>query len=100
MLIRQAIWTCKLLFYINADDHRDNDSAWDPAYTFVTAPLVRSIIDCLYNVTRILQSPRDNGKAFRQSGLRKELEGADTDQNKYGGQPDWDEVHQEQATES
>jgi hypothetical protein len=55
ILIRQAIYTCNLLFYLHADERRENDCHWNHAYTFVTAPLVRTMIDVLYNVTFILQ---------------------------------------------
>jgi hypothetical protein len=30
VLIRQAIDTCNLLFYVNADERRDNDCYWYP----------------------------------------------------------------------
>jgi len=94
-LIRQATFTCKFFFYLNADERRAEDTHWDTAYTFVAAPLVRTIIDCLYNITYILQAPRSNGKAFRQAGYRKELEGMDSDEKKYSGQSDWDDYFKE-----
>ena len=92
VLMRQAAITVNLLFYLNADERREGDPFWTPAYTFVTAPLVRSIIDCLYNITFILQNPRVNGPAFRKSGYKKELSDLNEDEKGYGGQPEWD-VH-------
>jgi hypothetical protein len=89
-MIRQAIYTCKLLFYINADERRENDCNWNPAYTFVTAPLIRNLIDCLYNVTLILENPSTNGAAFCKSGFKRELQALEDDETRYGGQPDWD----------
>jgi hypothetical protein len=52
--------------------------------------LVRSLIDCLYNVTAILQSPADKGPAYRKSGLRKILNDLDEDHQRYSGQPEWE----------
>jgi hypothetical protein len=89
-IIRQAMYTCNLLFYINADERRENDCTWNSAYTFVTAPLIRSLIDCLYNVTRILEDPGINGAVFCKSGFKKELSDLQEDETRYGGQPDWD----------
>jgi hypothetical protein len=47
------------------------------------------VIDCLYNITFILQNPRENGTAFRKSGFKKELTDLDADQKRYGGKLDW-----------
>jgi len=79
-----------LLFYLNADDRRKMDCYWRSAYTVVALPLIRNMIDCLYNVTAILQDPRKNGPWFRKSGYRKLLEGLDQDQARYGDDPEWD----------
>jgi hypothetical protein len=90
VMIRQAIYTTNLLFYINADERRETDCYWTPAYTFVTAPLVRSIIDSLYNITLILEDPQTNGPAFRKSGFKKEISDLNEDEVRYGGRSDWD----------
>jgi len=90
VLIRQAMYTYALLFYVNADKRRESDSDWNPIYTIVTLPLVRSLIDCLYNVTAILQDPGIKGPAFRKSGFKKTLEDLDADEQHYGGRPEWD----------
>jgi hypothetical protein len=90
VLIRQAQHTYDLLFYLNADDRRETDSYWRPAYTVVVLPLIRNMIDCLYNITAILQDPWKNGLWFRKSGYKKLLEGLDQDQARYGGDPEWD----------
>ncbi len=77
VLIRQAMYTYSFLYYIHADERRENDCYWSPAYTFIAAPLIRSIIDCLYNITFILQNPGVNGPMFRKSGLKKALDDLD-----------------------
>ena len=71
VLIRQAIYTYNLLFYVNADERRETDCYWRIAYSIVTLPLIRNMIDSLYNVTAILQDPSTNGPWFRKSGYKK-----------------------------
>jgi len=90
VLVRQTMHTYDLLFYLNADERRENDCYWRNAYTIVTLPLIRNMIDCLYNITAILQNPRLNGPWFRKSAYRKMLEAFDEDQARYGGRPEWD----------
>jgi hypothetical protein len=88
-MIRQALATYHLLFYLNADERREQDCYWNNSYGVVTAPLVRSMIDCLYNITAILEDP-ENGIAYRRSGLKKRLADIEEDEKNYGGKPDWD----------
>ena len=73
VLIRQAKYTCNLLFYLNADERRETDCYWRNAYTIIALPLIRNMIDCLYNITAILQNPSVNGPWFRMSGYQKLL---------------------------
>jgi hypothetical protein len=94
-LIRQAMYTCDLLFYLHADERRESDCYWKPAYTFVSAPLIRSVIDCLFNVTLILQNSSANGPAYCLSGFKKELRDLDEDEQKYGGRADWEPYFRE-----
>lgn len=91
VLIRQAMRTYDLLFYINADDRRKGDCFWKPEYSIVALPLVRNMIDCLYNITAILQDPRRNGPWFRKSGYKRALKALDADMSRYGGQKKWDD---------
>ena len=91
VLIRQAMYTYNLLFYLNADERRQKDPHWRTAYGIVVLPLVRNMIDDLYNVTAILQSPATNGTRFRMSGFRAALAAFDEDEARYGGRPEWDE---------
>jgi hypothetical protein len=91
VLIRQTMYTYDLLFYLNADERRETDPYWRNAYTIVTLPLIRNMIDCLYNITAILQNPSVNGPWFRKSGFRKALAALDEDESRYGGQQKWDD---------
>jgi hypothetical protein len=91
ILMRQAMYTYDLLFYLNADERRQRDCYWRPAYGIVVLPVVRSMIDCLYNITLILQDPTINGPWFRKSGFKKVLAALDEDEARYGGRPEWDE---------
>jgi len=61
---------------------------WRAYYTFVALPLVRSIIDCLYNITVMLDDPRTKPAEFRRSGYRLALEALQEDETKYAAKPD------------
>jgi hypothetical protein len=90
VLIRQAMWTYSLLFYLNAEERRDTDSNWRDAYTIVTLPLVRNMIDCLFNITLILQDPAVYGPRFRLGGFKKMQAVLTEAEKRYGGKPEWD----------
>ncbi len=90
VLMRQMLHTYALLFYLNADDRRQNDCYWRTSYSIVTLPLIRNMIDGLYNITVILENPSVNGPWFRKSGFRKALNALDEDNARYGGQEKWD----------
>jgi len=57
VLVRQAQRTYDLFFYLNADEHRTSPD-WRPLYTIVALPSVRSMIDCPYNITVMLDDPK------------------------------------------
>lgn len=95
-LLRQAQQTYNLFFFVNADKRRFKDPDWRVAYAAVMLPLVRTMIDCFYNVTAILQNPGVNGYLFRSSGYRLRLEALDADAQRYGGDPKWDDWIQRQ----
>jgi len=99
VLMRQAQYTYDLLFYLHAEERRKTDCYWRPAYTFVVLPLIRNMIDDLYNITAILQDPGRNGPWFRKHGYRKLLAGFDEDQARYGGKTEWDEWIKKGRTE-
>jgi len=94
-IIRQALATYHLLFYLNADERREQDCYWNNNYGVVTAPLVRSMIDCLYNITAILEDP-NRGVDYRKSGLKKRLADIEEDEQNYAGKPEWDTYNGDQ----
>ena len=89
MMVRHSIATYDLLFYLNADERREQDCFWRTRHGVVTASLVRTLIDCLYNVTAILESPTEKGILYRASGLKKRLGDIEDDEKTYGDKPDW-----------
>jgi len=95
MMIRHSVATYNMLFYLNADKRREDDCFWNNKYGVVTAQVVRSMIDCLYNITAILENPADNGPAYRKSGLKNRLRDIEADEERYHGRPDWDEFNSE-----
>jgi hypothetical protein len=90
VLVRHAMYTYNLLFYLNADERRETDCYWRNAYSVIVFPLIRNVIDDLYNITFILQAPAINGEWFRKSGYKKLLAGIDEDEQRYRD-PKWDE---------
>jgi hypothetical protein len=90
IMIRHALSTYQLLFYLNADERRKNDLDWKDTYGVAAMPLVRSLIDCLYNMTSILQNPVERGAAYHKSGIKKTLIDLDEDHRRYRGQPQWE----------
>src|SRR5260370_35541373 len=91
MMLRYSLSVYDLLFYLNADVRRNNDVDWSVRYGVTGMSLVRSLIDCLYNITSILENPAGKASEYRKSGLRKTLEDLNEDQYRYGGNPKWDE---------
>ena len=97
-MLRYAASIYNLLNYLNADERRKGDCYWFVRYGVTAMSLVRSLIDCLYNVTAILESPAENGPAYRKSGLRRTLADLEEDLEKYGGQGEWESYLQERRT--
>lgn len=90
VLLRSSNETYNLLCYLNADDRVERDCTFRPIYTVVTSPLVRNIIDNLYNITLILNDPMRFGREFRLSGIKKTRRNLVEDEAKYSGRPEWD----------
>ncbi|MGB7281940.1 MAG: hypothetical protein WBE13_06740 [Candidatus Acidiferrum sp.] len=90
MMLRQALRTYDLFFFINADERRKNDPDWRVGYSAAILPLIRCLIDCLYNITSILNNPGPKGYQLRESGYKLTLAALDADETRYGGDPKWD----------
>jgi hypothetical protein len=88
VLLRQAQRTYDLFFYLNADEKREQDCHWRPHYSIVALPLVRCMIDCLYNITAMLEDPTIKAADFRRSGYRLALKALEEDEQRYGNRPD------------
>lgn len=89
VMLRLDLKIYELFFYLNADV-RKQDPAWHIGYNAGVLPLVRCMIDCLYNITALLENPKENGRHFRASGYRQMLEAVAEDEKRYGGDPQWD----------
>jgi hypothetical protein len=90
MMLRYSVSVYRLLYYLNADVRRANDENWRMEYGVSAMSLVRSLIDCLYNVTAILQNPQQKGAEYRMSGIRKMFADLQEDEDEYGGDAKWD----------
>ncbi len=90
ILIRQARNTYNFMYWVHSDDVRDI-YGWRDNFTFACEPLVRTLMDNLFNITLLLQDPHTNGKRFRASGLRKGLQLIEAELARYKGQQEWDE---------
>src|ERR1700722_10649534 len=90
VMIRQAQSIYDLFFFLNADERRKKDVNWRVAYSAAVLPLVRCMIDCLYNITVLLDDAETNGPQFRQSGYNQSLRALKADEERYGGDPKWD----------
>jgi hypothetical protein len=88
-MVRQVLKVYELFFYINADARR-SDASWHIGFPAALLPVLRTMIDCLYNVTTILDDPAVNGKYFRASGYGQMLESIAEDEKTYGGSKEWD----------
>jgi hypothetical protein len=96
VMIRQALKIYELFFYLNADERRKTDPFWHVGYSAAVLPLIRCMIDCLYNITALLDSPVERGQRFRASGYRRMLDALSADEERYGGDPNWDAYIEEQ----
>ncbi|MGI8990580.1 MAG: hypothetical protein ACR2I2_13505 [Bryobacteraceae bacterium] len=95
MLIRYGASVYNLLNYLNADERRKEDCYWYVRYGVTGMSLVRSLIDCLYNVVAILEDPAEKAPQYRKSGLKKTLDDIDEDLKQYADQQDRQESLQQ-----
>jgi len=89
-LLRYAASIYNLLNYLNADERRKEDCDWHSRYGVTGMTLVRSLIDCLYNVSAILDDPAAKAASYRKSGIRQVLLELDETAEKFRGQPEWE----------
>jgi len=90
VMLRQSLGIYYLFFLLNSDERREKEASWT-TYSAAALPLVRCMIDSLYNITAILTDPSIKGRQFRVSGYKQILDGLDADERRYGGDPKWDE---------
>jgi len=87
--IRQAQNTYNFLYWVHSDDMRGS-VGWRDEYTVACEPLVRNLVDNLFNITLLLRDPFTRGRQFRASGIRKSFMYVAADETRYSGKPDWD----------
>jgi hypothetical protein len=89
VMLRQSLAIYELFCFVNADETRKSGS-WRVGYSVAILPLIRCMIDCLYNITVILAYPAE-GYHFREIGYKWALQGLADDAARYGGDPKWDD---------
>ena len=89
IMLRQSRYTYDFLFYLHADERRNSDPYWRNEYTMVCVPVIRSMIDDLYNISTIIGDPYLYGPLFRKSGYRKIFLDLDEDERMFGDQEKW-----------
>lgn len=90
VILSQLTWTYNLLRWINADDTRHGACGYQAPYTFVSLPLVRTIIDGFYNCTSLLDDP-SRSMAFRIGGYFRLRQALREEEGRYGDDPAWQE---------
>lgn len=88
VILSQLTWTYNLLRWINADDTRHGVTGYREAYTFVSLPLVRTIIDGFYNCTALLDDP-SRSRSFRIGGFFRLRQALREDEERYRKDPAW-----------
>lgn len=101
MILRHVTATFALLRFVNNDETRDFSGTYRLAYSFVVLPLVRTMIDGLYNITAMLDDPA-RAFLFQKSGYKRVLAALHSDEERYGSDPKWKrwiQEHRQQAIE-
>ncbi len=88
VILSQLTWTYDLLRWINADDTRHGLVGYREPYTFVSLPLVRTIIDGFYNCTALLDAP-SRSRIFRIGGFFRLRQALREDEDRYKNDPAW-----------
>jgi hypothetical protein len=90
VILRQLVYTYNLILFVNTDEKRDMDPDYRQPYSFVILPLIRTMIDGLYNCTALLDDP-SRARVFRISGLYRIREAIKSDEARYGRDAKWRE---------
>jgi len=94
-MLRYAMSVYNLLNYLNADERRNEDPDWFVRYGVTGMSMVRSLIDCLYNITAILEDPATVGRKYRMSGLKTTPIDIDNERDRHQGEDDWESYYKE-----
>ena len=89
ILLRYAQQAFSFISYMNADERRKGDIYWKEQYSIFGLSAVRTLIDCLYNLTIILEDPTMNGVTFRKSGIKKFVLNLEEEESRYRGRSEW-----------
>jgi hypothetical protein len=87
-ILLQLRETYNLLRFVNGDETRDENLAYRMSYSFVSLPLIRTMIDGFYNCTALFDDP-SRVRQFRISGLYRIRESIQADEQRYGDDPQW-----------
>jgi len=87
-VLRQVGHTYNLICFINAEETRFEGHGYRSAYSFVSLPLVRTMIDGLYNCTAMLNDPA-RARQYVISGFFRLRETLEANEATYGARPDW-----------
>ena len=90
LMLNQLRVTFDLLCFINADETREEHPFYRVGYSFVTLPLIRTLIDGFYNITLLLDDP-SKARAFRLSGYKRMLASLKEEEELYGNEIGWPE---------
>ncbi len=88
MILRQVTATYNAIRWVNADTTRFGNIGYKGSYTFVTLPLVRTIIDGFYNATALMDDP-SRARSYRISGIYWMRRALRLDEAKYKNDPAW-----------
>ncbi len=87
-ILMQVRDTFSLLQFLNSDDTRDSNPAYRVSFSFVSLPLIRTMIDGFYNCTALLDDP-SRVRQFRVSGLYRMRQEVQETEFLYGTDPQW-----------
>ena len=89
MMLRQSVTIFKLSFSLVAGEKNRDDITRNVSYSAAAFPLIRCMIDCLYNITIILSDPLVKANQFRRSGYKQRFKALDEDEARYSGNEKW-----------